>query len=109
VVGQLTGVTALVTLEFATISGVRLGFGFNSVVRSPRIDELADFPFINTTATPGASDTPMAILNSMTPKWVTPKDTSYWVRSSLVLQHGRKDLLTSDGFCFPIGDSLLQA
>jgi hypothetical protein len=98
---ELTGVTALVTLEFATISGIRLGFGFNSVVRSPRIDELTDFPFIKTTVTPGASDTPMAILKAMTPMWVTPKENSYWVRSSpLVLQHARKDLLTLDDFVF---------
>ena len=73
----------LVTLEFATISGVRLGFGFNSIVRSPKIDELTQFPFIKSTSADGAARNPMAILKSMTPGWVTPREGSYWVSLSI--------------------------
>lgn len=75
----------LITLEFATISGVRLGFGYNSMVRSPAIEELTDFPFINDGSQEGAGNNPIEILKSMTkpPKdgvlpWVSPKQDSYW-------------------------------
>ncbi|MCJ1248188.1 hypothetical protein MMC30_005405 [Trapelia coarctata] len=81
----------LITLEFATISGVRLGFGFNSVVRSPTIDQLTEFPFINN---PGTGS-PMDILKSMTdskskdpindPPWVTPKRDSYWLAAGFTV------------------------
>ncbi|KAM7207809.1 hypothetical protein V8F20_001851 [Naviculisporaceae sp. PSN 640] len=81
----------LVTLEFATISGVRLGFGFNSIVRSPRIDELTEFPFIKSSDAAGAGRNPMAILASMTkgtpgkPAWVTPREGSYWLAAGMTI------------------------
>ncbi|KAK4212056.1 hypothetical protein QBC37DRAFT_288866 [Rhypophila decipiens] len=75
----------LVTLEFATISGVRLGFGFNSIVRSPKIDELTEFPFIKSSDAQGAGQNPMAILKSMTPKWVTPREGSYWLAAGMTV------------------------
>jgi hypothetical protein len=75
----------LVTLEFATISGVRLGFGYNSMVRSPSIAELTQFPFINDAGQNGAGNSPIEILKSMTKPtdtnplpWVSPKQDSYW-------------------------------
>lgn len=76
---------ALVTLEFATISGVRLGFGFNSLVRSPTIAELTDFPFIKNSGSVGAGNNPMTILKNMTPKWVTPKLDSYWFAAGMTI------------------------
>lgn len=82
---MLISFIALVTLEFATISGVRLGFGFNSMVRSPSINELADFPFIKTSGAAGASNNPMAILQSMDPLWVQPKQDSYWLAAGMTI------------------------
>ena len=68
----------LIDLEFAIITGARLGFGFNSIVRSPSIDEITDFPFINDAGASGAGNDPRLILQAMDPKWVTPKESSYW-------------------------------
>jgi hypothetical protein len=82
----------LFTLAFATVSGVRAGFGYNSICRSPTMDELPDFPFLSGSDEDGAGDDPIEILqaiiggggdgggssNSTTP-WVSPKDDSYWV------------------------------
>jgi hypothetical protein len=76
----------LFTLAFATVSGVRAGFGYNSTVRSPSMEELPDFPFLSGSEEDGADDDPMAILQAMigsgdstTTPWVSPKDDSYWV------------------------------
>jgi hypothetical protein len=55
----------LVELEFATISGVRVGFGFNSQVNLPTADQLYDFPFISDAAVSGAGDDPMKILDQL--------------------------------------------
>lgn len=79
---------ALITLEFATISGVRLGFGYNSVVRSPSAADLYRFPFINDSdlSATGNSNDPISVLTSMcgtqadgSPAWVTPQDQAYWL------------------------------
>ncbi len=74
----------LVTLEFATISNVRLGFGYNSIVRAPANDELTVFPFISDSGVDGAGNDPLMVLKSMAeskdskPAWVSPKEDSYW-------------------------------
>jgi len=79
---------ALITLEFATISGVRLGFGYNSVVRSPSAADLYRFPFINDSdlSATGNSNDPISVLTSMcgtqadgSPAWVSPQDQAYWL------------------------------
>lgn len=67
----------LITLEFATIEGIRIGFGYNSIVRSPTIDELSTFPFIDDGSVAGAGNNPLAILRNMQ-TWISVKDTSYW-------------------------------
>ncbi|PVH83680.1 hypothetical protein DL98DRAFT_528973 [Cadophora sp. DSE1049] len=60
VYGKLDG--PLVTLQFATISGVRLGFGYNSLVRLPKAEQLYQFPFISDSVT---GDDPLKILNAL--------------------------------------------
>lgn len=74
----------LITFEFATISGMRLGFGYNSMVRSPGIDELTSFPFINDSESAGSN--PLDIVKHMTqstPPWVSPKANSYWLAAGM--------------------------
>ena len=79
----------LITLQFSTISGVRLGLGYNSIVRSPTIDELGDFPFINDRSLEGSGNDPMKMLKAMTatkgltPAWVSPKPDSYWFAAGM--------------------------
>ncbi|KAK6429331.1 hypothetical protein LTR95_014522, partial [Oleoguttula sp. CCFEE 5521] len=68
----------LITLEFG---GVRIGFGYNSMVRSPSIEELTQFPLIDDGSLGGAGNNPIKLLqtlcNSDNP-WVAPKQDSYW-------------------------------
>ncbi|KAF1834718.1 hypothetical protein BDW02DRAFT_597979 [Decorospora gaudefroyi] len=82
----------LVTLEFATISGVRMGFGFNSSVRSPDINQITSFPFINDKSAEGAGNDPMKIVKRMTQAdpsvpgsvaWVSPKEHAYWLAAGM--------------------------
>ena len=72
----------LITLEFATIEGVPLGFGVNSNVRQPRIEELNDFPFITDKAANDGGANLLAILSNMQ-AWITPKKESYWGAAGL--------------------------
>ena len=76
----------LVTLELATISGVRLGLGYNSMVRAPSTGETTQFPFIDDGSISGAGNDPMAILKTMTGgsnPWVTSKLDSYWFAAGM--------------------------
>ena len=75
----------LVQLEFATIPGVRLGFGFNSMVIFPTIDQLTSFPFINDHGIGGAGSNLMMILKSMSPAWMVPKEESYWFAAGMTI------------------------
>jgi Family of unknown function (DUF6603) len=73
----------LVSIGFATIAGVRLGFGYNSVVRSPTMAELPQFPFLDGSAESGAGNDPLKILTAMTggstgKAWVSPQEDAYW-------------------------------
>jgi hypothetical protein len=71
----------LIDLEIAIIEGVRLGFGYNSFVRTPTVQELAQFPFINDSGASVAGTNPMAILTAMRGgdnPWVQVKQDSYW-------------------------------
>ena len=71
----------LIDLQIAIIKGVRLGFGYNSFVRSPELHELADFPFINDSGIGGAGNNPMKILDAMRGgpnPWVAPRQDSFW-------------------------------
>lgn len=73
----------LVSLAFATISGVRLGFGYNSSVRFPTMAELPQFPFLDGSAEANAGSDPMLLLNALVRSsggnqpWVSPKEDSY--------------------------------
>ncbi|KIV76927.1 hypothetical protein PV11_08776 [Exophiala sideris] len=76
----------IITLEFATITGIRLGFGYNSLVTSPTVNQLTDFPFINDKKSSG--NNPLDIVKNMTqtgPPWVAPKPDSYWFAAGLTL------------------------
>ncbi|MFD7736711.1 DUF6603 domain-containing protein [Streptomyces sp. MJM8645] len=59
-----------------TVTGLSGGFGVNSSVRVPRIEELPEFPLIaRLDGRPEA--TPQEILNALT-DWVRPADGQYW-------------------------------
>lgn len=50
--GRLDG--PIIDLQFAIIKGVRIGFGYNSMIRTPSVQELYEFPLINDNAADGS-------------------------------------------------------
>lgn len=87
--GKLDGLD--IFLEFALLTGIRLGFGYNSLVRSPALDELTQFPFIDDAGSQNAGTNPISLLESMKqpangkPAWVSAKQDSYWFAAGLTL------------------------
>jgi hypothetical protein len=80
----------LVTLAFASITGVRVGLGFNSMIRSPTVKELPEFPLLDNSAASTSGQSPLALLNKfLAPStgipWVSPKEDAYWVAAGLTL------------------------
>ena len=65
----------LISLELATIEGIRLGFGYNSFVQPPNLNDLTSFPFIADTP-PGLTD-PMQVLQAMQ-QVVSPQQGTFW-------------------------------
>ena len=60
------------------------------MVRTPTLDELTSFPFINDSGAEGAGNDPMNILQSMVAKppenpWVTSKQDSYWFAAGMTV------------------------
>ena len=71
----------LVSLGFADIGQVKLGFGYNSVVRLPTIDQVYQFPFVSDAAVT-ATQGPMEILASMN-QWITTQDGPLWITAGM--------------------------
>ncbi|KAF5656962.1 hypothetical protein FHETE_10691 [Fusarium heterosporum] len=74
----------LVTLEFAEISGVTGGFGYNSSVRNPTVDQVFQFPFIDNTELNGDA---LAVLQTLIDPgpagWFQPVDKTYWMAAGM--------------------------
>ncbi|KAI1198695.1 putative transcriptional activator srcap-like protein [Nemania serpens] len=72
----------LVELEFAEISGVTGGFGYNSNVQVPTPDQIVNFPFIKQSALDGATESAMETLERLTNPgqggWFSPRAGTYW-------------------------------
>ncbi|KAI1660150.1 hypothetical protein F4813DRAFT_351129 [Daldinia decipiens] len=72
----------LVTLEFAEINSICGGFGYNSSVRLPTIDEVDDFPFIASSQLSGSGNAMDALKKLVDPGaggWFRPLDKTYWL------------------------------
>ncbi len=72
----------LVELGWMTISGVMIGFGYNSVIRQPSVTEIAQFPFLSSPA--AANESPLDAMNRYSGgdpsvAWVKPQLGSLWV------------------------------
>ncbi|KAI0890544.1 uncharacterized protein GGS22DRAFT_151195 [Annulohypoxylon maeteangense] len=71
----------LITLEFAEISGICGGFGYNSNVRLPGVDQVTKFPFVANDQFSSA-DNVLEVLEKLidiSPSgWFQPLDSSYW-------------------------------
>ncbi|MFE7558124.1 DUF6603 domain-containing protein [Kitasatospora sp. NPDC057500] len=62
------------------VIAVSLGFGVNSTVRTPRIDEVGGFPLVNRLDGGGSGDTPEQVLEKLAGPggWITPREGQYW-------------------------------
>ena len=71
----------LVELEFAEISSVTGGFGYNSNVKLPTLDQIVNFPFIKQSGnveTETAMDTLMRLTDPGQGGWFNPLPGTYW-------------------------------
>lgn len=77
--GKLEG--PLVTLEFAEISGITGGFGYNTDLKFPSIAQVTEFPFLAMKV----PDKPMDTLIQLTKPggWFNPRNESFWVAAGL--------------------------
>ncbi|MGW4119143.1 DUF6603 domain-containing protein [Nocardia sp. NPDC004711] len=72
------------------LTGVSAGFGWNSRVRVPEIENVSTFPFLKALDDPGAigagKGDPVEVLRALTAgsdAWVTPRDDELWVAAGL--------------------------
>ena len=68
-------------MEFATIEGVRLGFGYNNIVVTPDLAHLTSFPFISDSAL-GTSNDPMKILAAVQAT-IQLQDGALWLAAGM--------------------------
>ncbi|WP_188307503.1 DUF6603 domain-containing protein [Streptomyces sp. CBMA123] len=62
------------------VIGISLGFGVNSTVRTPTIDQVGEFPLVNRLDGSGSGDTPAQVLEKLAGPggWITPREGQYW-------------------------------
>ncbi|KAF3155393.1 hypothetical protein TWF751_003250 [Orbilia oligospora] len=74
----------LFSVGFADISGLTGGFGVNSDINVPTIEQVVNFPFIKPDGTGGPNDTPLdTIKNLLSDTWFTPSEGKFWVAAGL--------------------------
>jgi hypothetical protein len=88
--GRLDG--PIIQLEIASIKGIRLGFGVNSLMRTPGGDQLYQYPLIADTGASTAGNSPAKILEVLTvqaadggPPWIDVKKDAWWFAFGLTL------------------------
>lgn len=61
------------------VNAISLGFGINSTVRQPRIDEVSEFPLVQRLSG-GTETTPEQVLERLAGSggWITPRKGQYW-------------------------------
>jgi hypothetical protein len=77
----------LVELEFAEIIGIKAGFGYNSHLSLPTLEEVHQFPFIKGIPTKEPNDV-LQVLQTPSKDnkvWVTSKDHELWIAAGFTL------------------------
>lgn len=64
------------------MTGVAAGFGFNSSLTIPEPSQVAEFPLVSGLEG-GLSDDPMQVLDELTGRWVTPRQSQIWLAAGL--------------------------
>ncbi|KAK2465666.1 hypothetical protein APHAL10511_002210 [Amanita phalloides] len=84
---QLDG--PLAELGFATISGVSLGFGYNSHVKYPNVNDVLSFPLVkgvsasSADASASSSNVLSILSDGVFTEWITPRNDSFWFAAGL--------------------------
>ncbi|KPM41440.1 hypothetical protein AK830_g5109 [Neonectria ditissima] len=80
----------LLTLQYATISGVTGGFGYNTAITLPRVEEVPTFPFIQMPKkkellASGKSGVIEMMESLVESKWFKPQVDEFWVAAGLTV------------------------
>ncbi|MEU0939034.1 DUF6603 domain-containing protein [Embleya sp. NPDC005971] len=83
------------------VTGVAAGFGYNSGLRIPGPDQVADFPLLGELDTTQPTD-PMRMLDDLTGTWVSAREGGVWLAAGLDFTsfefvHGRLLLILETG------------
>ncbi|KAK6516196.1 hypothetical protein TWF506_006107 [Arthrobotrys conoides] len=74
----------LFTVGFADISGLTGGFGVNSDINTPTVDQVVSFPFVKPGGTGKESDSPLATISGLLDgTWFSPSEGKFWVAAGL--------------------------
>ncbi|KAF3908149.1 hypothetical protein AA313_de0200176 [Arthrobotrys entomopaga] len=74
----------LFSVGFADISGLTGGFGVNSDITIPTIEQVVSFPFVKPGGTGKAEDSPLATINGLlNGTWFNPSEGKFWVAAGL--------------------------
>ncbi|WP_316248209.1 DUF6603 domain-containing protein [Streptomyces sp. TRM49041] len=76
------GGAALFVAPPFTVTAVSAGFGVNSTLRIPAIEELGEFPLVANLASGGSGDSPQEALEALA-DWVRPAEGRYWAAAGL--------------------------
>ncbi|KAF3288811.1 hypothetical protein TWF970_005865 [Orbilia oligospora] len=74
----------LFSVGFADISGLTGGFGVNSDITVPTIEQVVMFPFVKPGGTGDPNDSPLATINGLlNGTWFNPSEGKFWVAAGL--------------------------
>ncbi|MCJ1355364.1 MAG: hypothetical protein MMC33_005355 [Icmadophila ericetorum] len=85
----------LVELEFAEISGICGGFGYNSLLRFPTIDEIFNFPFVKQDQIGGTPLDTLKLIGNNPDGWVKPTKSSLWLAAGLTADAAKLITITA--------------
>ncbi|KAB8349758.1 hypothetical protein FH972_023772 [Carpinus fangiana] len=71
----------LITFEFATITGVTAGFGYNSSMQFPAVSDITKYPLLSVPDPP--KDAQTAIQQLTRTAWFKGKNNSFWIAAGL--------------------------
>ncbi|KAI5783944.1 hypothetical protein DFH27DRAFT_615802 [Peziza echinospora] len=72
----------IMTIGYADIRGLTGGFGYNSTIRFPMVDQVSEFPFIRVPETEGPAD---ALAKLFASGWFAPRKDTYWAAAGLTV------------------------
>ncbi|KAF5720091.1 hypothetical protein FMUND_4375 [Fusarium mundagurra] len=75
----------LITLEFATISGITGGFGYNVGINIPNAADIYKFPLINPPAETDIMEVLDALISEDSPMWFYPEEGAMWLAAGLTI------------------------